>query len=391
MRSTVRAALAAIGVAIAAPAAADDMPTMSPDRPVLCVRDTQGLVWRIQCNDAQKTCLFAANDELDSDGGRVKPLERARDCELDAPFDRPKLEAAGFKFVSAKVDAPYGWMRDERQRVFQVNFDLKKRMYIGAAYTPLKVLDNPLESQRTSIDFGLLIYEHYSGGKTPVRHRIKLVEGQVHLQPFSAELVVAHYDISTKFADPLLRVTTFIGPPSRHDLYLNLGLWTEAGGLELHKTDQGNAQLWKHATAQVTLDLWQSARLDSFVRLRTGFTFEGQHDDVNGYRSAITGSSALDFDFVLDPDGFHNLRVELDHEIPRYFTPVGTASRWSQRLRARLQYEAIWIAINDQPLSFVVAAGGEKRDDIPGTPDQWAFVIDLGLRFSLWAPPRPRS
>ncbi len=389
MRASVCAAIAAIG--ISASAAADDMPVMSSDHPVLCVRDTTGAVWRIQCNDATKTCMFAANDELDADGARVKPLERARDCELDAPFDRPKLEAAGYRFVPAKVDAPYGWMRDERGRVFQVSFDLKRRMYLGVAYTPLKILENPLESKRTSIDFGLFIYEHGSGGKEPTRHRLRLFEGQVHLQPFSAEVVVAHYDISHRFLDPLLRITTFVGPPARHDLYLNLGLWTEAGGLELHKTDLGNAQLWRHATAQITLDLWQSPQLDSFVRLRTGLALEGQHDDVNGYRSAITGTSALDIDFVLDRDGVHNLRAEFDHEVPRYFTPIGTASHWSQRMRARLQYEAIGIAINDQPLSLDLAAGGEKRDDIPGTPDQWAFVIDAGLRFSLWAPPRPRS
>jgi len=59
-----------------------------------------------------------------------------------------------------------------------------------------------------------------------------------------------------------------------------------------------------------------------------------------------------------------------------------------QRLRARLQYEAVVLAINDQPLTLKVAAGGEKRNDLLGVPDQWAFVMDAGLRFSLWAPPR---
>jgi hypothetical protein len=385
------AALAAIAIGIPAVGFADDLPTMDHGQPVLCVRDTQGLLWRIQCNTAAKTCLFAANDELDSTGERTKPLERARTCELDVPFDRHELEANGFKFVAARVDAPWGWMRDERARIYQISFDLKRRLYFGAAYTPVKVIDNPLASKRTSIDFGLLVLEHVTHGKTPTRHRLRLVEGQVHLEPFSAELVVAHYDVSRRLFDPLLRFTTFVGTPSRHDLYLNLGLWSEAGGLELHKTVLGNTQLWRHATAQVTLDLWQSASLDSFLRVRTGLGFEGQHDDVNGYRSALTATSALDLDMVLDPAGFHNLRFEIDHEVPRYYVPVGSQSRWAQRMRARVQYEAIVLAINDQPLTLKLAAGGEKRDDLPGVPDQWAFVIDAGLRFSLWAPPRPRS
>ena len=386
-----RAAIAAIAIGLPAISAADDLPAMDAAQPVLCVRDTQGLLWRIQCNAAAKLCLFAANDELDSTGERVKPLERARPCELDAPFDRHQLEDSGFKFLPARVDTPWGWMRDERERVYQVSFDLKRRMYFGAAYTPLKVIDNPLTSKRTSVDFGLLVLEHLTRGKTPTRHRIRLVEGQVHLEPFAAELVVAHYDVSRRLFDPLLRFTTFVGAPRRHDLYLNIGLWTEAGGLELHKTALGNTQLWRHATAQATLDLWQSPNLDSFLRVRAGMGFEGQHDEVNGYRSALTASSALDLDMVLDRDGFHNLRFELDQELPRYFVPVGTQSAWAERMRAHVQYEAIVLAINDQPLTLKLAAGGEKRNDLPGVPDQWAFVIDAGLRFSLWAPPRPRS
>ncbi|MBA3395116.1 MAG: hypothetical protein H0T89_20885 [Deltaproteobacteria bacterium] len=385
-------AIAALGIGLPAFAVADDLPPlMDHDSPVLCARDKEGQLWRIQCNPATKICLYAANNELDESGNRVKSLERARECAMDMAVDREKLEAAGFKMVSGRPDVPFGWTRDERGRVFQVNFDLKRRMYFGAAYTPKKILENPLESSRTSIDFGLLIFHLKSDGETPTVHRFRFVEGQVHLEPFSAELVIAHYDVSRRFLDPLLRITTFVGQPQRHDLKLNLGLWTEAGGLEIHRTSAGYSQLWKHATAQVTLDLWQSPILDSFIRLRTGIGLEGQRDEVNGYRSGLTASSALEMDFVLDPNGFHNFRLELAHEVPRYFVPVNSTSNYSQRLRAKVQYEAIVLAINDQPLTLKLAAGGEKRDDIPGVPHQWAFVMDAGLRFSLWAPPRPRS
>ena len=385
------AALAVIG--IAAPAHADDtIPMMDPDRPVQCARDTRGDMWRLQCDERTKFCLFSPNQELDVDGKRVdKALERVRDCDPEKPFDRAALEAAGFTMHAARADAPYGWMRDERGRVFQVNFDLRKRLYFGVAYTPQKIIENPLESQRTSIDFALLQFQVFSAGREPTMHRFKLFEGQVHLQPFSAEFVAAHYDISHRYIDPLLRITTFVGEPSRHDLHLNVGLWTEAGGLELHTTPSGNTQLWKHATAEVTLDLWQSRNLDSFARLRTGLGLEGQHDQVNGYRSALTAASAFEIDWVLDDAGFHNVRFEITHEIPRYFTPVGEASKYAQRFRTHLQYEAIVLAINDQPLTLKLAAGGEKRDDLPGVPDKWAFVVDAGLRFNLWAPPRPRS
>jgi hypothetical protein len=391
MRGSLCAALAAIG--IASPAIADDAfrPMMDPDRPVHCARDREGKLWRLQCNEVKKVCLYAANDELDSSGARAKPLERARACPtFDEPFDRAKLEAEGYTMMAGRPDAPYGWTRDERGRVFQINFDLHRRLYLGAAYTPQKILENPLQSTRTSVDFGLLIFDHLVTGETPTRHRFRFFEGEVHLEPFSAEMVVAHYDVSRRFLDPLLRITTFMGRPQRHDLRLNLGLWTEAGGLEVHRTELGHSQLWKHATVQLTIDLWQSKNLDSYARLRTGMGLEGQHADALGYRSALVPGSAFELDTVLDDEGFHNLRIELSDELPRYFIPLERTGKLAHRMKARVQYEAIVLAINDQPLTFKLAAGGEKRDDIPGIPHQWAFVMDAGLRFSLWAPPRAR-
>lgn len=392
MRGTAFAAIAALGIGLSAIiAAADELPMMRSDRPVFCVADKDGMLWRIQCDPVAKVCLHAPNQELDARGQPHKPLERARDCEIDNRlFDRAKLERDGYTFVPGRVDAPYGWSRDSRNRVFQVNFDLRKRLYVGVGYTPQKILDNPLESKRTSFDFGLFAITLLSDGETPTLHRLRLLEGVVHVEPFSAEVTVAHYDVSRRFLDPLLRITTFVGQPQRHDLHLNVGLWSEAGGLEIKPAKQGHSTIWKHATANVTLDLWQSSDLASLIRLRTGLGIEGQHTDGTGYRSALVPGSALEIDAVLDRGGFHNLKFEFAHDMPRYFIPLQNGQHFAQRLRAKLSYEAILLAINDQPLSFKLAAGGEKRNDIFGVPDQWAFVADAGLRFSLWAPPRAR-
>lgn len=395
MSRSLCAALAAIGIGVPVLAHADDrLPMMDAEHAVHCARDKEGLVWRIQCDDVAKVCLYAANDELDAGGNRAKPLERVRECTVDAAFDRDKLEKQGYTFVPGRADAPWGWTRDERGRVFQINFDLRRRLYFGVGYSPQKLLDHlddPLQNKRSSLDFGLFVFDYLSDGKTPTRHRIRLLEGTVRVEPFSAEVVVAHYDLSRRFFDPLLRITTFAGEPRRHDLHLDLGLWTEAGGLEIHPTPTGHSSIWKHATGMVTLDLWQSPKLDSFLRVRGGVGIEGQHTDETGYRSAITPASALELDVVADPAGFHNFRIELVHEMPRYLVPIRNNQKLAQRMRARVQYEAIVLAINDQPLTLKLAAGGEKRDDIMGVPDRWAFVMDAGLRFSLWAPPRPRS
>src|SRR5262245_59151137 len=278
------AAIAAIGIGLPAIGGADDrLPIMDHDNPVECVKDKEGQVWRIQCNEATRVCLYAADDELDAAGNRHKPLERTRECTREGVFDRAKLEADGYRMVPGRADAPWGWTRDERGRVFQINFDLRRRLYFGVGYTPQKLIDNidnPFQNKRSSLDFGLFVFDWLSDDRT--RHRLRLMEGNVHVEPFSAEVVVAHYDMSHRFLDPLLRITTFVGEPQRHDLTLDLGLWTEAGGLEIHPTPTGNSTIWKHATGMVTIDLWQSTRLDSFLRVRTGMGLEGQHTDPNG-------------------------------------------------------------------------------------------------------------
>ena len=72
------AAIAAIGIGLPSISSADDRyPMMDHYTQVECVRDTQGKMWRIQCNHATKVCLYAADDELDGSGERRKPLERA--------------------------------------------------------------------------------------------------------------------------------------------------------------------------------------------------------------------------------------------------------------------------------------------------------------------------
>src|SRR5688500_16653347 len=86
MKRLFLAAATAAATAIVWPASghAQETPMMDPDRPVQCVRDVSGLEWRIQCNDDTKQCIYAPNQELDSRGGRVKPLERAQRCSVES-------------------------------------------------------------------------------------------------------------------------------------------------------------------------------------------------------------------------------------------------------------------------------------------------------------------
>lgn len=386
----IAAGAAAAWLAGAAPALADpgELPAMRPDRPVLCV-DGVGpgrQRWRVQCDDREKTCLWAPDGELDRQGRVKRDLERAQSCVPVPASALAERRARGYRMVRALPDAPYGWERDERGRVFQVNFDLKRRLYLGAAWAPQR-RGGQSDLGRTAIDFGVLVWEHLHRSRSPTRHRVRLVEGQARIAPYSGELVLAHYDVSRHYDNPLLRITTFVGRPRRSDLTLHLGAWLEAGGVEMHGGELGNARLWRLATAQATLDVWQSADLESFARVRAGVGVEGASQDGASDRTAVTPGGALESELTLDRRGFHHIGAEVAHERPRY---VDGADGSAQRTRAQVHYEVIVLAVNDQPLSLRLSAGADRRDDLAGLDDRWALTAQAGLRFSLWAPPRAR-
>ena len=387
--------LFALGTALlgwANAATADELPAMARDKRSSCLRDEKGRRWRLQCDEASKVCLYAPDSEVDENGNWVRALERAGYCDVlssSEVFDRVALETKGYRLVPAIVDAPYGWMRDERGRVFQVNFDLKRRLYFGVGWAPQRRADGEADTKRVGLDFGLFAIEWYGGPDDPTRHRLRLVEGEVFLAPFSGRMQIVRYDLSRRYKTPLLRLTTFFGKPRRGDLKLNLGLMLTGGGLEIRQVAAGvDERLWRFATGQATFDLWQSQDLYSFVRLRAGAGVDSAAIEGGLTRSAVTPSGAIEASLTLDDSGFHHLGAEVIYEAPRYFDQDAQVGATAYRLSAKAEYEVIFMAINDQPLSLHIAAGLEKRSDRPDAPDDLAFVSTVGLRFSLWAPPR---
>lgn len=367
----------------------DQLVMMNPEAPVQCFHDQDGARWRVQCNETTKRCLYAPDAELDMDGKRLKPLERAQFCTTSPErFSLDDLRARGYEPVRALPDAPYGWTRDARGRVFQVNFDLHRRLYLGMGYAP-RWRSSASDTRRLAVDFGLLSYES-AGART--RHRIRLVEGAAHLAPFSGRIVLVHYDLSHRRVTPLFRITTFFGKPRRYDGRLNVGAWFEAGDIEILSTPAGDEQLTRYATLHGTADLWQSADLYSFVRARGGVSFEAAESDQDPEpRGAITPGGALEANITFDRSGFHHLGVSLSYENPLYVERHPRLGSASRRMEAKLEYELIVLAINDQPLSLHLGMGASKRDDIEALPDTWEATADAGLRFSLWAPPRSPS
>ena len=105
------------------------------------------------------------------------------------------------------------------------------------------------------------------------------------------------------------------------------------------------------------------------------------------YASVRWFAGAVKTRFSLGEGGLHSIFADVTYLRPTMFQGqyVGRAIN---RVNATLAYEGILLAINDQPLSFRVAATGGAHDD-PGLGVRNVELrLNAGLRFSFWAPPR---
>ena len=359
---------------------------MDPRAPTVCTRDAKNERWRVQCDEPSKTCLYTPDAEVDEQGTRMRPLDRIDECTEDKPLDLEQKRRDGYAIVAAIAPAPYGWMRDERGRVFQYNFDLHRRLYVGGGLFPSLV--DGRQKTRGYVDLSLLQLDLYSGGDRPLRHRLRALEGEVRLAPFAAEGFLFRYELSERRRDPLLRVTTFVGRPRRTDLSVDTGLFVEAMRWEIVPVpDAGDASTKRWLTVAGTFGLWQSRDLYSYVRLRVGAANERVSTD-RGDRDALTPIAAVEGDVTLDADGFHRVTAQVAADAPRFYQSHAGFRGEATRLRADVGYEVIILALNDQPVTLRLSGTASKRDDLPGYPTGPVFSGNLGLRFNLWAPAR---
>lgn len=363
------------------------LPTMRYDAPVLCAEfpPTQRIpsgAYRMQCDEQTRECLVSPAHELDAEGMETeRNLERVQSC---TAFVRGPERMQGYRLVPATADAPPGWYRDELGRVMQFNFDLNRRIWLGAAWAPLWRGGGDAETGRVRMDFG--IRTEVPADDERLLHRLTFFETELVLGPQrSLDATLFRYDSSYDRDRPFLRVTTFLGKPRRHDLELDLGAWLEIGRLEELHRDGTEASFLTFGAAHATLDLWHSRDLVSYVRLRAGPSLE--RDRTHGFLAIVPGA-ALEGDLTLDADGFHHVRLGVELEKLLLDEEVEGRPLHPERLMVRAGYEVILLALNDQPLSLVLDGRGAWRSDLAGVPTQWEWSAQAGLRFSLWAPAR---
>jgi hypothetical protein len=364
-------------------------PALQLDRTTRCFERAGGGKWRAQCDATTKRCLVAPDAELDAEGLPVTGLDRAPACVVPG-WREEDLAAQGYQMIPALAETPPGFHRDERQRVMQVSFDLNRRIWLGAGYGagsfPWSGQGEATAGVRFDVPFHML--------KAPALARFRALETFAAFDGKWADFTAFGVDASRAYPSPLFRITTFVGKPRRFDPPLFVGGWLEAVRIETLRTDAGWFDRMELGAAALTLDLWRSRDLASFIRLRGGAGYE-RTTQLDG--AAWVPHAALDLDLTLDRGGFHHLRLTAMQE---WLAPAGQgryqpkdpaapllpARRFRQTAKA--EYEVILLAVNDQPLSAVLDVRGQRRNDVPGLEDRWNVQGTASLRFNLWAPPR---
>ena len=332
--------------------------------------------YRVQCTP--QACLAAPNSVVLDGEETGEELSRVAVCVGDTVGADLTEWVAGRPVYEAVAEAPPGWYRDGRGRIMQVNFDLSRRVYFGGSWSPV-LRPGGSTVGRGRAELGTSITWDSADGE--LQHRLHFLETEVWLgNDVRYDVSAARYDGSVRRPTPLLWLTTFVGTPRRFDLDLNLS-WA----VELLRFDGlGGKNFFTIGELDVVVDVWHSRDLDSYLRLRLGPALE---DDLDVGRVYLRPTAAMELNVTLDRDGFHHLTGALQGEPLLWAPALDGRPQWPLRLKARVAYEVIVLAINDYPLSLVADLRAAWRDDVPALPG-WDFQADVGLRFSFWAPAR---
>jgi len=359
------------------------------DRPVLCLFDGKGEPIYAQCDAARKRCLFHRGCFGKTKGELCKPLERMKPCEEPAPDRRyEQLMANGTEFVPAIAEAPPGWRRDEAGRVFQTDFDMNRRVWLGGRWEPSYGPASQERLGRAVVEMG--IRAEMLSQDTRSRYRFRALVGQVALNPLGVRGTAFRFDSSHESETPFLRFSTFWPEPRRHDLFLNVGWWVDVIGLEHRPRGTHDETHVRFAGAGGTWDLWHSSDMTSYFRLRLGAAFDDLYvkSAEHRHRLALTPVAALEADVIFDEAGMHRLTIASGYDTPvAWFEGEAGPPTFTQRFINSLAYETIVLAVNDQPITLRISGEGGYRDDVIEDAAGWEVRGGAGLRINFWAPP----
>lgn len=371
-------------------------PQLDWSKPVRCLSTPDGKSVRVQCEKKgeQTVCLVAPSQ--DTYGGDIG---HTKECEGYEPPDAyARLGAEGARLVPAIAEAPPGYARAGTGRAYQVKFDLLNRVFLGASWVPtFQLTQRDLLTPegmfgRGQAEMGIQI--SYLSHKGRSRHDIRILEGTATFADLELRGQLFSYDYQHLHRRPAFYLTSFFGKPRLYEVAPPIG-W---GFRVLRVNDRPPAFRdtldMEFVEAHLAWNPWQSEDLYNHVRIEAGVDIGKFWQDRDELRKGLgTGSvyagfgAEAKFRAALGDSGLHYVNLDLGYRHPTYLDgPKAGAGANDFTLKAA--YEGIFVAINDQPLSFRVAAEGASRED-PFTGVRNVEVrATMGLRLSFWAPPR---
>ncbi|MEO1272875.1 MAG: hypothetical protein AAFX99_32710, partial [Myxococcota bacterium] len=361
-----------MSVAIAAPQtthAQDEIPQLRWDRPVGCIQTPEGETVRVQCDREHPDgprCLVAPFFVR----GTLTPMDATRECAEGGGREQwDALVAQGFTMLPALPELQPGYARDENGRSFQVTFDLLNRFYLGAYWQPTVVLlsedEPPFLLDRAQFETGLHLSFLNEDEFEPRRHDLRLLEGSVRLSDLESRAQLLAYDFNIDRREPLLYITTFFGEPERYDLTSNSGWGFRLIRVISSPRNQEEVIDVEFAEMHLAWNLWQSSDLFSRVRFEIGAAAGSLWDDRNAQEGAwyVAQTAALRSRFGFGRRGLQLLTGDIEWQMPRHV--YGAYDRnivYNTRIDAG--YEAILLAIVDQPISLRASVTFERREDL---------------------------
>lgn len=282
------------------------------------------------------------------------------------------------------MDLSSSYLADEKGQIYQVTFNLQNRFYLGPMWQPW--IDPNGKTYTNSM--GLVLGYHgfsYSFDNTS-KFRFKAIEGQIDFNPMGFDLTLFEFDMTHLQDTPLFWLTSFIGTPTRHDFFIDVGFALKVGRLQYHPLGSENYTNIECLNLYLATYFWQSQDMNNYLRLRfgPGFGFLYQEHAQSQKKYSINPKVALEGKFILSQSGRHNLDLGAELTAPYYFDATKGHKYYGE---AYLSYEWIFLAISDQPISLFFKALGLYRDDIADAKHKHELKFLAGLNFSFGAPP----
>jgi hypothetical protein len=364
----------------------EQAPHLDPDRPIVCVENDAGEQLRIQCDDAAKRCLVA-KPHLEIPGAREQVVARMmQPCQPAEPGALERLKSAGYEMVPARLETRHGYKRDERGRIYQTHFDLRRRFFMGVYDTMTIASDGSQIDHRLSAEIGG-VFEEYDD-TTRRRDRHQIARGKITLDPVEVEGLLYGYDRGRTGDEPVFRFVEFVTPePDRYDIAIHLGPGARLGRFSYEEIDGRGIALIDALQGHINWEIAQNDEqgLEDYLLIRGGLgggflSMEGQEENPAYFYPELGVEGA----WLIDDRGLTQLRMEAAY---RHLWDNEGDER--DRASAEVSLERVILSINDQPLT-VFAQGGVDYKSGPLAPDGLtSFEALLGGRMSFFVPPPP--